>query len=144
MRNSTRRKSPYQAIRATCRSCSGGHVREIALCRVVDCALWQFRHGLHPQTAMVKFPALMHPETVALLGDLRACRELLNESGPTVRSWSFFQQTVARAADHRDPVVSEKLAAIVASNSADSDVLGDLCSDTVPVGTEANLGQTSE
>ena len=128
MSHCRRRTSPFQAIRRKCADCAGGSHSEVRLCPVVDCPLWDWRLGFHPKTAKVKFPELMDPETVSLLGDLRSCRELLDDYGPKARLSSFFQETVVNAADHPHPVVSEKLAAIVASKSADSDIVGDLCS----------------
>ncbi len=135
LKKSTRRKSPYQAIKQHCFECSGWSYSERNLCRVFDCPLWEWRHGVHPETAKVKFPELMDPNTVSLLGDLRTCRELLDDCGPEARSSSFFQETVVKAADHPNPVVSEKLAAIVASKLPVSESDGDLCSGDVPVGT---------
>ena len=34
-----------QAIRAKCLDCGGGSPKEVTLCQIVDCPLWQFRFG---------------------------------------------------------------------------------------------------
>ena len=34
-----------KAIAAKCLDCSGGSSKEVTLCQVVDCPLWQFRFG---------------------------------------------------------------------------------------------------
>lgn len=34
-----------QAIRQYCRECSGGSPRDVSLCHIVNCPLWQFRFG---------------------------------------------------------------------------------------------------
>jgi hypothetical protein len=41
-------RNPRTAIRAKCVECSGGSLKEVQLCRVVDCALYPFRMGLNP------------------------------------------------------------------------------------------------
>lgn len=128
LRKSTRRTSPFQAIKQRCFECSGCSHKERKLCRVFDCPLWQWRLGMHPETAKNKYPELMDPDTVSLLGDLRKCRELLGDCGSKARSSSFFRETVLKAADHPSPIISEKLAAIVGPNSAESEIEGDLCS----------------
>lgn len=33
------------AIKQYCRECSGGSPKEVMLCHIVDCPLWQFRFG---------------------------------------------------------------------------------------------------
>lgn len=41
-------KNPKTAIRAKCVECSGGSLKEVQMCRVVDCALFPFRMGINP------------------------------------------------------------------------------------------------
>ncbi len=64
MPNSSRRRSPYQAIRTKCVDCSGGSYREVTLCPVVDCPLWAWRLGVHPETAERKYPHLLNAQLI--------------------------------------------------------------------------------
>ncbi len=59
MENHKRRASPFQAIRRMCNGCVGGSPSEIKVCPVVDCPLWDWRLGVHPETAASKYPHLL-------------------------------------------------------------------------------------
>ena len=52
--DSARRKSPLKAIRKKCMECSAGSAREVSLCPVHDCPLWEWRFGCRPETAKKK------------------------------------------------------------------------------------------
>ena len=56
---SKRRASIYQAVRKKCTDCTGGSHTEVKLCPVVDCPLWAWRLGVHPETAERKNPHLL-------------------------------------------------------------------------------------
>ena len=76
MSNSSRRASPYQAIRAKCLDCAGGSYNEVKLCIVTDCPSWAWRFGCHAQTAHRKHPHLLDaplvrrvvPQAAAIVG----------------------------------------------------------------------------
>lgn len=40
--------TPLKAIRAKCKDCCGGQVREVTLCPVKKCTLWPYRMGHRP------------------------------------------------------------------------------------------------
>ena len=61
---SKRRASIYQAVRKKCTDCTGGSRIEITLCTVVDCTLWGFRFGCHPETAAHKHAHLLNAELI--------------------------------------------------------------------------------
>jgi hypothetical protein len=60
MSDSSRRVSPYQAIRTKCLNCSGDSYTEVKLCTVTDCPSWAWRFGFHPETAERKYPHLLN------------------------------------------------------------------------------------
>jgi hypothetical protein len=64
MDNSSRRVSPYQAIRTKCLNCSGDSYTEVKLCTVIDCPSWAWRFGFHPETAERKYPHLLNAPLV--------------------------------------------------------------------------------
>ena len=64
MSNSTRRRSPYQAIRSKCLDCTGGSHNEVKLCPVTNCPTWEWRFGCHPQTAHRRYPHLLDAQLV--------------------------------------------------------------------------------
>ncbi len=41
--------SPVKTIKINCIECSGGSPKEVKLCQVEDCSLYQFRYGNNPQ-----------------------------------------------------------------------------------------------
>lgn len=43
--------TPLQAIKAHCKACSGGSIKEVKLCPVRDCALYPYRMGHKPPRA---------------------------------------------------------------------------------------------
>ena len=45
----TTTKSPLKAIRAKCLDCSGGHPKEVRLCPVKACQVYEFRMGRNPR-----------------------------------------------------------------------------------------------
>lgn len=47
-------KTPLKSIREKCLDCSGGSPKEVRLCPVKDCPIYQYRHGLRPETARKK------------------------------------------------------------------------------------------
>lgn len=42
--------TPLKAIRAKCLDCSAGSAKEVRLCPVKSCPLWEYRFGKRPQT----------------------------------------------------------------------------------------------
>ncbi len=54
----SKRITPTQVIRAKCLDCSAGSAKEVRLCPVVDCPLWEWRFGKRPKTVAAKSP---HP-----------------------------------------------------------------------------------
>jgi len=40
--------TPLKAIRKNCLDCSGGSPKEVKLCHIEDCPLYQFRFGKNP------------------------------------------------------------------------------------------------
>ena len=42
--------TPLKAMRAKCLDCSGGSPKEVRLCPVSNCPLWEYRFGKRPQT----------------------------------------------------------------------------------------------
>lgn len=43
--------TPIKAIRAKCLSCSAGQPREVKLCPITSCPLFEYRSGHRPPTA---------------------------------------------------------------------------------------------
>lgn len=41
--------TPIKAIRTKCLDCCSGQVKEIRLCPVKNCALYEYRHGHRPK-----------------------------------------------------------------------------------------------
>lgn len=41
--------TPIKAIRAKCLDCSGGQFKEVRLCPVQDCPLYEYRSGHRPK-----------------------------------------------------------------------------------------------
>ena len=77
MSDSSRRMSPYQAIRAKCIDCSSGSYNEVKLCTVTECPSWAWRFGCHPDTAQLKFPHLL---------DAPLVRHVVTQAGTIVGS----------------------------------------------------------
>lgn len=50
----TKHLTPCKAIRKYCLDCSGGSRKEVAICRIPECPLWEYRFGKRPQTAKNK------------------------------------------------------------------------------------------
>jgi hypothetical protein len=48
--------TPLKAIRKNCIECSGGSVKEVAMCVIPDCALYPFRFGKNPYSKRVGNP----------------------------------------------------------------------------------------
>lgn len=42
---------PLKAIRAKCKECSGGELKQVRECPVTACWIWPYRMGRRPQTA---------------------------------------------------------------------------------------------
>ena len=47
-------KSRKKAIRDHCLICAGGSAKEVTLCCVIDCPLWEWRFGDHSDTPVSK------------------------------------------------------------------------------------------
>lgn len=43
-------ESPMKAIRKKCLDCCGNQAIEVKACSALDCPIWKYRLGLHPNT----------------------------------------------------------------------------------------------
>ena len=50
----TRRRTIRRAVGEKCLDCSGGLAREVTLCGVDECPLWEYRTGFHVSTSVYK------------------------------------------------------------------------------------------
>ena len=57
--------TPLKAIRAKCCDCSCYQWKEIELCTVRDCPLWEYRFGERPDTARLKGRDTLNSEQTA-------------------------------------------------------------------------------
>lgn len=48
------RMTPIKSIRVKCLDCSGGSYKEVTLCPVKDCSLYEYRFGKRPTTMQNK------------------------------------------------------------------------------------------
>lgn len=46
--------SGSKAIKLKCRECAGGSSKEVTLCHIFDCPLWQWRCGCHITSVVYK------------------------------------------------------------------------------------------
>jgi len=54
-----------KAVRAKCLDCCSGNRAVVRYCSTLGCALWPYRFGMHPRTAMKKAyigPDLLNPD----------------------------------------------------------------------------------
>jgi len=43
--------TPIKAIRANCIECSGGSLKEVRECNIINCPLWAYRMGRRPDAS---------------------------------------------------------------------------------------------
>ncbi len=65
-----------KSIRHKCLDCSGDSWREVQLCQVFDCPLWQCRFGKRPTTVLQKTPEWLDPVFVAVESHKQGLREM--------------------------------------------------------------------